>query len=107
MSRISGAHLNLPSYEAMAVALFVHEWFAAALDDAACNPREAIHIAFQQLGRDVIVQIENSPAWHGRQILVNRDIIALVASILQGNVTETTEGEVHRVRLRFSLPAGE
>ncbi|HEX2949378.1 MAG TPA: GAF domain-containing protein [Armatimonadota bacterium] len=100
--RISGARLLLPSRDAMAMTLFIHEWLQAMLCDDGGSPCERFYIALQQIYRDILVQIDIYPGAQGKLSHINRDIISLATDILDGNVTETIEDGVLCVRLQIN-----
>ncbi|HEY3376154.1 MAG TPA: GAF domain-containing protein [Armatimonadota bacterium] len=102
--RVTGARLILPSRLATALALFIHEWLLSAIAVVMQQPDTSIVIAFQQIGREVLVQIDDTAVWDTAQVSVNSAIIALVTRIVPGVVSETTEEGIHRVRFRFTRP---
>lgn len=102
---VIGAHLVLPSHAATALAIFIHEWLQAILEATRADTSVVISIGFQQLGREVLVHIEDGSLWEGRQVLVNHAIIAMVTRILPGAIAETNEAGIHRIRFRFIRPA--
>jgi GAF domain-containing protein len=99
--RVTGAQLPLSSRLATLLALFLNEWLVALEAVLAGQADGVVVIAFQQVGREVIVQIEASPWPTSEQPVVNRAIMQYLIDALQAQNQEGCDGDLFRVRLRF------
>lgn len=100
---VRGARVLLPSRTAAWLALYVHEWAMAALEHAGAAPL-CLDVTFQQFGRQVMLQLDDSVDWQEKPISLNSAIMAKVAEELHGEASETIEEGQHRIRLRFARP---
>ena len=91
----------------MALALFIHEWMQAAFE-AVDDPSELrFVVVFQQLGREILLHLEDSAQQSKVQARVNHAMIAMLTRVVPGILSESTEGDMHQVRFRFVRPLVE
>ena len=97
---VLGASVNLPLREGLALAVFLHEWLLA-LHESPATARAHLQVAFQQTGNEALAQIESSTA---PTVPPSANLLPFLQHYLPGEMTATTEPEVHRIRYRFIRP---
>lgn len=105
--RLTGAHLTVPSRTATALIIFVIEWLITILQATDGHTEIPVTIAFQQLGKELLVHLEDAGQWQGKQASVNHAIMTIVTRTIPGTMTESFDGGLHRVRFRFNRPPSD
>ncbi len=98
---VTGAHLQLPVPEALALALLLDAYLDIAFDPGMVR---AGKVAFQQLGGEIIVEVKLQAAAEHPSLswMPNRAIIDLAQQTLHARLQETADGDT--LRLRIVLP---